>query len=360
MHYTKIILFLLALVLPNTLPAQESNTTLQPNSGFTVATIERKPFAFQNEEGWAGFSIDLWREIANELSIETRFIETESFTELLSAVEDGAAQAAVANISITYEREERMDFSQPIFDSGLMVLSKADGSPGIFSILFNPELLLWLGGAAVLLFLAANLIWFFERRHNSEFNQSYWKGLGDGLWWAFIAVLDAGFDIAAPTTKAGRILAFSLILLGLFVVSAFVAQITASLTVGQLNAQVSGYEDLYDKKVGTTSGSTSANFLIAKSIRHTGYDKIEDVFKALEEGQIDAMVHDAPIVSYYAQTSGRGRFTTVGRLFNPEKYGIALPSGSQRVEEINRALLRIRENGTYQGLIEKWFGDNYQ
>ena len=72
------------------------------------------------------------------------------------------------------------------------------------------------------------------------------------------------------------------------------------------------------------------------------------------------MVHDAPILSYYAATEGRGRFTTAGRVFHPEKYGIALPSVSSRREDVNRAILRIREDGTYEALIEKWFGGDYQ
>ncbi len=350
--------FVLALItfiymLPAPMSAQDATE-------LNIATIERKPFSFKNEEGWSGFSIELWREVADELELEYKFQETSNFADLLGALTNGSVDAAVANISVTYEREQRMDFSQPIFDSGLMVLSSVDGQPSVVGTLLSRDLLLWLAGAAGLLLIAAHLIYFSERRNNENFQHSYIRGLGEGIWWAFNAILNAGFDIVTPNSRMGRVLGFMMVLLGLFVVSAFVAQVTATLTVGKLNAQVAGYEDLYDKRVGTTSGSTSANFLIAKSIRHRGYESVEDVIKALEDGKIDAMVHDAPIVAYYAATVGKGRFTTVGRLFQPEKYGIALPSGSEYTEKINLALLRLRENGTYANLIEKWFGESYQ
>lgn len=326
----------------------------------SVATIERKPFAFKENDVWTGFSIELWQAIAENLGVTTRFIETETFPELLGQVEKFYADAAIANISITYQREESMDFSLPIFDSGLMVLAPAGGSASIFDVILNRELFMWLGGAAVLLFGAANLIYLFERHRHPQFGRSYWSGLGEGIWWTFNAIMNAGFEIATPSSRSGRVLAFGLIILGLFVVSAFVAQITAALTVGQLTSQVGGYQDLYDKRVGTTSGSTSASFLTEKSIRFKAFDDISEVFAALEAGDIDAMVHDAPILSYYAATEGRGRFTTAGRVFHPEKYGIALPSVSSRREDVNRAILRIREDGTYEALIEKWFGGDYQ
>jgi polar amino acid transport system substrate-binding protein len=39
--------------------------------------------------------------------------------------------AAIANVSITAERERLMDFSQPIFDSGVQVMMRADDSAGL-------------------------------------------------------------------------------------------------------------------------------------------------------------------------------------------------------------------------------------
>jgi polar amino acid transport system substrate-binding protein len=40
----------------------------------------------------------------------------------------------------------------------------------------------------------------------------------------------------------------------------------------------------------------------------------------------------------------------------PEKYGIALPERSPLREEINRALLHLLEEGVYDDIYTRWFG----
>lgn len=47
----------------------------------------------------------------------------------------------------------------------------------------------------------------------------------------------------------------------------------------------------------------------------------------------------------------------VGALLRPEKYGVAFPTGSALVEPVNRAILKLREDGTYETLRKRWFGD---
>ena len=58
-----------------------------------------------------------------------------------------------------------MDFTQPIFDAGIQVMVRdADGQVGLFGALFNWEMLGLVVLAGVILFVIANLMWFFERR----------------------------------------------------------------------------------------------------------------------------------------------------------------------------------------------------
>jgi polar amino acid transport system substrate-binding protein len=320
-----------------------------------IATIERKPFAFRAAEGWTGFSIELWQDVAERLGLRTEFVEFDRFADMLAAVTESRVDAAVANISITHAREQVLDFSQPIYDSGLLVLKPLDGAPSLFDALVQPDLLKLLGLAAAVLFVFANLIWLAERRTETFRGQGWHKGFGEGLWWSVNVVTNASFTIFSPQTWVGRMLAYGLILIGLFVVSAFVAQITTALTVGELRSQVSGFEDLRDKRVGTTAPSTSERFLRAESIAFRPFETITGLFDALEAGDLDAVVHDAPILEYYARTAGQGRFVTVGRVFNPEKYGIAFPQGSALREDVDQALLFLRESGAYAVIDGRWF-----
>lgn len=325
-----------------------------------ISTIERKPFAFKLDEEWAGFSIDLWQEIAKNLDYGTEFVENNSFAEMLASVENRDVDLAAANISITASREAIMDFSQPIFDSGLLVLTPVDGSSSIFSVFNNPQLWAWVFGAVAMFVIAGFLISWIERRHTHFQDRSSLNRFDEGFWWAVSVVTNASFTIFTPVTFLGRLLAYLLIIVGLFVVSAFVAQITASLTVQELRSQVSGFEDLRGKSVGTTENSTSSRFLNQQSIAHVTFMSLDDMFDALEKGELQALVHDAPVLAYYAATTGNGRFQTVGRVFNPEKYGFAMPQGSALQEPINQEILRLRESGRFRELTAKWFGVEYQ
>lgn len=330
---------------------------------FTVSTIERKPFSFKTETGWAGFSIDLLAEVGARMGWDYNYVEHDTFVSLLDSVRGLQADMAAANISITSAREADMDFSQPIFDAGLIVLTPVGGGANIFSILFSRDLLLWVGGAILLLLGAGALISRFEGRRDHVEDHDYDDGkigsVGEGIWWAVNVVTQAGFEISSPKTRSGRLLAFSLILTGLFAVSAFVAQITASLTISELSSQVDGYNDLHGKRVGTTAGSTSAQFLDEVRIAYTGYGSLNEMFGALEAGELDAVVHDAPILAYYAAHDGNGRFELAGRIFKPEKYGIAMIAGHRAKEELNQTILQLREDGTYEALVAKWFGAQY-
>ena len=127
----------------------EPNTT---KPALKIATIERKPFAFNTADGVTGFSIELWRAIAVKIGRKTTFQMTKSFPEMLSAVTNGRVDAAIANITINAKRETEMDFSHPIFDSGLRIMIRADGaSGGLFHAIFNWEMAGLIGLAGLFL-----------------------------------------------------------------------------------------------------------------------------------------------------------------------------------------------------------------
>ena len=46
-----------------------------------------------------------------------------------------------------------------------------------------------------------------------------------------------------------------------------------------------------------------------------------------------------------------------GPIFQTEDYGFALCDGSDLRKPIDAALLAMREDGTYESINQKWFGD---
>ncbi|NNL72623.1 MAG: transporter substrate-binding domain-containing protein [Silicimonas sp.] len=322
-----------------------------------VVTVTREPFS-QVENGVdVGFSLDLWAAIAEDLGLDYQIDRVERFAEMLEAVETGAADVAAANISITAEREARLDFSQPIFASGLRVMVPKDGTGGgVWSILLSWDIFLAVIAAFAVLLAGGMLMWLFERHRQEYFRGGAQEKLFPAFWWALNLVVNGGFEERVPQSAIGRFFATILVVSSLFVVSIFVATITSAMTISAIEGSVTSINDLYGKRVGTTSGSTAAAYMEARDLRFEGFEDLEALLASFEEGQLDAVVFDAPILSYYVNTDGAEIGELVGTLFLRENYGFAVPSGSPLREDIDRTLLRLTEDGTYRDLLVKWFG----
>jgi polar amino acid transport system substrate-binding protein len=304
-----------------------------------------------------GFSIDLFAEIAKNLDVSYTINRKDNFAEMLDTVISGNADAAISNISITASREAVLDFSQPIFEAGLQILASTDAkATSIWNILFAKDLLLAIVGAFALLLGGGMLMWKLERKHQDYFDLDARDAMFPAFWWALNLIVNGGFEERQPKSPLGRVFGVFLVISSLFFVSIFVARITAAMTVGAIQASVSDINDLYDKNVGTIAGSTAAEFMTKRDISYSNFNNVTQLLTSLEQGEIDAIVFDGPILAYYVNTHPKSRFKLVGPVFLSENYGIALPSSSPLSEDINQSLLELRENGTYDRLYRKWFG----
>jgi polar amino acid transport system substrate-binding protein len=68
-------------------------------------------------------------------------------------------------------------------------------------------------------------------------------------------------------------------------------------------------------------------------------------------------VFDAPVLQNHIKLTRSTNETVVGGIFAREDYGIALPTGSVLRKKINETLLDIKEDGTYDELYARYFGD---
>jgi polar amino acid transport system substrate-binding protein len=325
----------------------------------TVVTVTRTPFSMVVDGAETGFSLDLWAEIAQELGLEYSVQRLESFSAMLGTVENGTADVAAANISITAARESMMDFSQPIFGAGLRIMVPYNESGNsILQAIWNWDFFLAALLAITVLASGGMLMWWFERKDGQPYFQGSAKEKAfPAFWWALNVVVNGGFEERVPTSAIGRLFGTLLVIASLFIVSIFVAHITAAMTVNALRTSISSVNDLYDKRVGTISGSTAADFLNTRDIRFASFTDLEALLEGFEQREIEAVVFDAPVLSYYVNTDGAEIGQLVGSVFLQEDYGFALPTNSPLEEPINRTLLSLRESGAYERLYRKWFGN---
>ncbi len=342
------------LLLPSAVEAQARNQPLR------VATRIIPPFVFEEEGKLTGFSIDLWHSIADEIKVKSEVFTTPTVKDLLSAVESGKGDVGIAAISVTAERSKQFDFSQPMFDSGMQIMVRAQSGGGGFlagmlAFVFSYAVLPLIGFVLLAILVPAHLVWWSERRHSRGMieSKSYFPGIFESCWWA-LATLATQAD-QMPKSAIGRVIAVFWMFISVVFVAYFTATVTASLTVQQLQGDIKGPEDLPGKQVATTTGSTSAMYLHQQNSQVLEFPKIEQAYEALLNGQADAVVFDSPVLLYYASHEGKGRVSVVGSVFRKESYGIVFPPNSPYRKPVDNALLTLKENGVYQKLYDKWF-----
>ncbi|OLO04224.1 MULTISPECIES: transporter substrate-binding domain-containing protein [Salinicola] len=86
------------------------------------------PFEMMDQDSgeMVGFDMDILHEIADRAGFKVD-LNTMDFNGIIPAVQTGNVDLAIAGITITDERQEIVDFSDPYYDSGLRILV-SDGS----------------------------------------------------------------------------------------------------------------------------------------------------------------------------------------------------------------------------------------
>lgn len=123
---------------------------------------------------------------------------------------------------------------------------------------------------------------------------------------------------------------------------------------------------LNDMTLCSVRGSTSAQNVkdsIAPEARLQNFSTYSECVPALQQGSIDALTTDDSILAgYAAQEQYEGQFKLAGFELTDEYYGIGVPKGEdQLVEDINAALEKMIDDGSWEEAVEANFGPaNYE
>lgn len=343
-----------------TIPLSVAAENVQ-KAALIVGTKESPPFSMKNREGkWTGISIELWQKIAGELGLRYEFREL-PINQMLEGVTDGSMDAAVAAFTITSEREKRLDFSHSFYSTGLGIVVAGKEQKSYFGAVKSLASFSFLKVAlslAALLLGIGFFIWLLERRRNpAHFENRAVKGIFSGFWWSAVTLTTVGFGDKTPQTVAGRLLGIVWMFSGIFLISSFTAAITSSLTVTRLESNVRTIADLPNVSVGTINDTTSEFFLKERHIFNITYPSPLDGLKAIQMGEIDAFVYDAPILRYLILNNFNNELKILPQRIARQDYGIALPSGSSLREPVNQVMLDAMEEDWWQDLLFKYLGE---
>jgi polar amino acid transport system substrate-binding protein len=338
-----------ALAQSDTAPGLE---TLQKRE-LVVGTKEVAPFAMKTREGeWTGISIELWRKIAQDKGITYRFHEEETVPGLIDAVAAGKVDIAVAALTVTGDREKRIDFTAPFYGTGLGIAVPAVGPASwapvvraLTSFSFLQAVLALIG----LALLVGLVVWLLERRHNEEFGGTIAKGLSSSVWWTTVAMTQRGIGHQGPRTMPGRFVAMLWMVGSIIAIAVFTAGITSALTVRQLQGNVHGVTDLSRVRVGVVSGSSTVDTLNRLRIKFEGFPTARDGLQAIRDGKIDAFVYDMPLLAWTINQNFRSSIQLLDVIFDQQHYAFAVPAGSPLRKPVSVALLNE--------VRTRWWGD---
>ena len=329
-----------------------------PGSTLKVGIKPLDPFVTRNADQYHGFSVDLWNEIARRNSWQTSYVWHDTLPALLRDVQTSTVDVGIAGITITKDREQVLDFSYPMFSAGLEVMTTPRGSSSNWTSELASSLVAGLGryllALLAALVIAGHLVWFATRRRTQL---GYLAGVGLGIYKAAGLGLVGDYGVADPKRPLGRAAAVLWTIVGVSFVSLFTAALASQLTVHNIESKITGVQDLSGAKVVTVTGSSAAGYLTAHAITFTGVPTINDAYRQLDSGGVDAIVFDAPVLQHHIKLTRSINEALVGGIFARENYGIALPPGSALRKKINETLLDITEDGTYDEIYARYFGD---
>ncbi|WP_208559420.1 amino acid ABC transporter substrate-binding protein/permease [Marinilactibacillus kalidii] len=120
------ILFLFTLLLNTVLFPADVNAA-EPGEKYIIATdVTFAPFEFQDESGeYVGIDVDILTAISEDQGFEFE-LRPMNFSAGLQALESNQVDGMIAAMSITPEREEAFDFSDPYFDAGPVMAVRED------------------------------------------------------------------------------------------------------------------------------------------------------------------------------------------------------------------------------------------
>lgn len=86
------------------------------------SNVGSPPFAFKDGDGYSGFDIEVWAEVAKGLNRKWR-VQPMQFGALIPALQTRNIDAIVSQLFIKPERQQVIDFSNPYYKSGLVAVT---------------------------------------------------------------------------------------------------------------------------------------------------------------------------------------------------------------------------------------------
>ncbi|KAB2336710.1 amino acid ABC transporter substrate-binding protein [Cytobacillus depressus] len=118
-------------------------------------------------------------------------------------------------------------------------------------------------------------------------------------------------------------------------------------------------EDIKGKNVGVGGGTTFEE--VAKSVDGANvklYKSVGDYIQDLQNKRLDVIINDQLLMGYNIKEN-KLPIKITSEILNKDEIGMAIKKDNEDfVKKINETLAAMKEDGTYDEIYKKWFGDN--
>ena len=327
----------------------------------TVAVLrDAAPFSYQASDGsWKGLSVEMWDLVARQLHLDSRFTGMNR-SELIDAVSTGQARFGIGALSITTERLQRVDFSAPIYVTGVAILVPyvPRSAWGVLrDALLSATFLRIVGGLLALLAVVGTIFWIIERPSNPDFSGTPIQAWGSGVWLSIVTMSTVGYGDKAPRTLGGRVVATLWMFGSIMLISIFTGTVTTLLTVERIGPRVGGFEDLGRARVVCVGASAAAQLLADRRVTAKSYPDLNQALQAVVDGQADALVHDRALLAAVLKERPDLRVRILPGTVRLEYYAFAMRPDEPLRRSINSAIAHVLDSEQWDRLRFNYLGD---
>lgn len=134
---------------------------------------------------------------------------------------------------------------------------------------------------------------------------------------------------------------------------------TAVLIVAEDNDEIQSFDDLEGKLSAQSLTSNYAEMATSYGAELEGVEGFNQAIELLNSGRVDATINDNLTVLDFQQQRPDASIKVVDESGDAAQSGLLFRQGNETlVEAANEALAEMIEDGTYEEISNKWFGEN--
>ena len=354
--YLRLLLVFLALTIAPSGFAQDPDANA--TAPLKVGLAECPPFVMSDNGTYSGLAVYLWEQVGQEMGLSWDYTEYPLGTMLeviRSGDESQLPDVGISCTSVTAEREQVIDFSHSFNETYTAIAVKQTTlRSAIVAFLTSPNVLKAFFIVLGVAILIGAIFFLLEHKTNKKLFSSH-TAVGRFIETTIIGLL---FATSGPIrfyrfkTLSARVLSTVLALSSTFLIAGVTAVLASSFTLNAMTTKVRGLDDLRRIRVGALNASTSSAFLTAQGIAHQTRPDLDTLVIDLDAGRLDAIVSDAAFLQYRINRGKQqGLFTSLTVLpqeLQAQNYAFALAPYSPYREDINRALLTVRQQQAWR------------